>query len=548
MVSQQDSEDYGIPVARTRWTVYLPDDLDAAALTDPKRHNLSLRPAGADDDTIVRVLMQDYSELLSALESPRSAIQRSMAKNNLKQLGAALQNYSGLIGKDTKLAEENTKLRQRFDVLSKGGDSSVRMDDGLDIDGDGIIDGQQAQVQSTDAEQQINIANWGNSALIMDNGRGGVQLERSVDQNFNFTLQTPLPEVAKPTSGKTAEDLAKQAQTITSNSIEARQQYQVRNAESLEELNRALSEKKARFGAPGQQAQQGQQGGGQNAAGFAYDPFGIPAGGRGEPIMANGHAAGVQGLQIINPQTEYLDLDTKHGMFTLGIQAQAGGGPQGQAPGVGFNRFYNPPQGGAIITDGSAPMPPSAGMGGGGGFGSRANTNQWSEFGDVRLQIRQNQQFDADDMMALAAQDRPAANELGAVLFGQAGQQGRTVTAGLSLPIQLPQSGLALVFSKAGGDPKLALAVRPRQTVNYLLGGLWALGWIAAVVTLLVALRTESGKLWVARKLPIVIAAAAVLGMLMLASPFNGVAAAVFVIAAIITAWQHRDPVAAAAK
>jgi hypothetical protein len=122
------------------------------------------------------------------------------------------------------------------------------------------------------------------------------------------------------------------------------------------------------------------------------------------------------------------------------------------------------------------------------------------------------------------------------------GQQGvrRGAVAALSLPIQLPQTGQVLVFSKAGGDPKLALAVRPRQAVQWLLAWGWSLAWFAAVVALWRAVRSPHGVRWVSRALPLVLAAAGIAGMLWLSTPLNLLATAVFVVSAAVIAWQHR--------
>jgi len=60
---------------------------------------------------------------------------------------------------------------------------------------------------------------------------------------------------------------------------------------------------------------------------------------------------------------------------------------------------------------------------------------------------------------------------------------------GLSLDIDLPTSGQVLTFSKVGGDPKLALAARPRETLTKSLGLLWTLVWLALGVFLIVSIR-----------------------------------------------------------
>jgi hypothetical protein len=48
----------------------------------------------------------------------------------------------------------------------------------------------------------------------------------------------------------------------------------------------------------------------------------------------------------------------------------------------------------------------------------------------------------------------------------------------LSLVFEIPQEGQKLVFTKAGGDPKLTVELRPRKSLEVLFGTLWMLPWI----------------------------------------------------------------------
>jgi hypothetical protein len=48
----------------------------------------------------------------------------------------------------------------------------------------------------------------------------------------------------------------------------------------------------------------------------------------------------------------------------------------------------------------------------------------------------------------------------------------------LSLVFDIPKEGHKLVFTKAGGDPKLAVELRPRKSLELLLGALWMLPWL----------------------------------------------------------------------
>jgi len=494
----EDHAEFGIHVVRTRWTVYLPEDLDAAPLDDPKRHNLNARKDAASDDTVVRALLQDYTELLSVLDAPRSAAQRSRAMNNLKQLGAAINRYSDQLQSDRKLAEENVKLQTQFEskLSLEGRQSQAVQDRGIDADVDGLQLGKGVEFQTSDAQQQLRNAIIGNSAIIVDNAGSGIQVERQLDQTFNFALQNPVPE--KSAGAKAAEDAAKQVQA-KGNNLDARQQYQAFNEATLEELNRDLAEKKARF----------------------YQA----------PQQQMGQAQGQAGVQVFNRSGSGTMPQLSAGGATAAGRPMVTGPGGGVMPELGFR------------TDTGLEGVPGGQMGGGGGFGGGGAVHSLFITNGAAAWFDQNAPGrDADDVIGLVVNGEALAqNEFGGVALAQAGQAGgRGAAAGLSLPIQLPQSGQVLVFTKALGDPKLALAIRPHQTVNWLLGGAWALGWIIAVIALLAALRTSRGQAWAARRLPLVLAVVAVIGALFLTGPLHVAAAMVFVIAAIATAWQNR--------
>jgi hypothetical protein len=53
-----------------------------------------------------------------------------------------------------------------------------------------------------------------------------------------------------------------------------------------------------------------------------------------------------------------------------------------------------------------------------------------------------------------------------------------TSVGGLSLAIDIPKDGQVLMFSKVSGAPKLALAIRPRRSLEVGLGLIWTVVWI----------------------------------------------------------------------
>jgi hypothetical protein len=121
----------------------------------------------------------------------------------------------------------------------------------------------------------------------------------------------------------------------------------------------------------------------------------------------------------------------------------------------------------------------------------------------------------------------------GAPMWMQAG--------GLSLPFDLPTSGKKLVFSKTGGDPKLALAVRPQQSIRWGLNLLWSIVWLTFGIGIAVSVRSVSFTSRLSHQLPLAAAALCVLGFFVLPAPLNICAFVTFVVMSLIVAWTHRN-------
>jgi hypothetical protein len=132
----------------------------------------------------------------------------------------------------------------------------------------------------------------------------------------------------------------------------------------------------------------------------------------------------------------------------------------------------------ALPAEPSAPAIQQAqpGMGiGGGAFGGGA-------FGPAQ----------ADDMIINFGEfDADAGGGFTAALLGAPAEW--LQAGGLSLPIDLPKEGQSLTFTKLGGDPRLALQVRPRETAAAVVHWVWAIIVLAAGAWLLhhIAHRTD---------------------------------------------------------
>lgn len=71
-------------------------------------------------------------------------------------------------------------------------------------------------------------------------------------------------------------------------------------------------------------------------------------------------------------------------------------------------------------------------------------------------------------------------------------------SSGLSLEIEIPREAQRLTFTNSGGRPRLALGVRPTESLDALWGLFWAAVWLAAgAVVLMILFRTATrGGLW----------------------------------------------------
>jgi hypothetical protein len=97
------------------------------------------------------------------------------------------------------------------------------------------------------------------------------------------------------------------------------------------------------------------------------------------------------------------------------------------------------------------------------------------------------------------------------------GDLSRPHSAGtLSLAFDIPQEGQMLVFTKAGGDPKLAFELRPQKSYDLLFGALWTLPWL-----FLLLLATRSSAPAARRQLPYALVALGLVLFVLLPLPLG---------------------------
>ncbi len=567
VLSQQTDAEYGIPVARTRWTVYLPDDLDVKPVTTAARNNLTWQQGDGTDSLYGRSLVQEATELLGVFEQSVSSRTRYEAVNNLKQLDLALHNYNDRT--DAEFDQQKQQVMRRLGELQK----NVQVDDGrksVNIvaqpeskNGESqALDGQsnlQPLVQQLDSLQALERNRDNNYRLFSANGLAEVQtLAEDSTPSFNFGLQNPESDEkkggakgdAKPESGKPQAKVANLEQrlnlrnsndanlgdlnTVITNNTITRQQGQgqqgVEYQESLEGRGPRGGQQRG-FGGGG--FAQGQQGGGQQGQ------FGQPGGNnlwmgnaafnpQGQPGMAGTPSSGFMLFDNSGPQP-----------VTTGTMLNPNGG-FGVIDADGTVRFAAPPAG---MTARPGPMVDGPGTG-------------------LTLDIRQQQlpaaYYMSDDVLTANAglatlgvdANRALAQRgvnVDGVGMGQmpnaggVGSGGWTQAGGLSLGFELPTTGRKFVFSKAGGDPKLALGLRPRESVRWGLSLVWALVWLAVGLGVVFAVRSGTARARLARRAPLAVAVLGVLGFVLLPGPLSVLSFLAFLAGSVVVAWMNRN-------
>lgn len=113
-----------------------------------------------------------------------------------------------------------------------------------------------------------------------------------------------------------------------------------------------------------------------------------------------------------------------------------------------------------------------------------------------------------------------------------------TGAGGLSLPIEIPQDGQKLTFSKSGGEARLALGLRPRASLETGFGLAWTLVWLAVAVALIAALARPDALHALAGRLPLILLGLGLAWYFLL--PAWALGLALFLLGAISFGWQHR--------
>ena len=218
--TQNESEEFGMPVTQTLWTVHFPEEVNASAVTGVKATNLTPHQGdawlAAEQQTLDRI-QADISEMSRiATDSKVSLSRRTQAQNNLKQLGIALDNNSSYVLSNTISSTEAEQQREQ--LLTSNAFLKQEAEKALE------------QVKTSGAEGVI-VGNQGlqgnrdfifacNDAIVMNNSGSGINLEADAkEMNFNFIQLDDLAKKSQVVSGKEAASRSKLKSQLSSQQL-----------------------------------------------------------------------------------------------------------------------------------------------------------------------------------------------------------------------------------------------------------------------------------------------------------------------------------------
>lgn len=467
VVRSDESAEFGVPVARTQWTVYFPDDLHATPVRDQQRHNLNVAREAALRESSISVLLNDADEVLSALGSVNNYYGKERALGNLKQLDHAISGYATELNgeefrrKSEKLKRSVSELERQLDEANNLGldrrqiPNPVEM---LESDAD-LLNG---RIQGGDAHIQFGRALANNGAIIVDN-RNSLSLGVSSGPtlNFNFSLVSPVASPNRPGTAKALADQA--AKRSESSTLEARQRYQQFNEDQLRSLQDGLDRRELS----------------SNAA----------AAPQSRRAAESGKESVERQFRVVAPKSQSDASDRFGGRGAIGDRD--GDGVPESAAAAGRKREPADPFATEVEQEfrlrfQAEPKAFGGGMGGGmGGIGGVG--------GDLGE---------------------------GADLYGMTGS-GWTQAGGLSVPFEIPTAGHKLVFTKTGGDARLAVRLQTVQSVQQAFGIVWAAACLIGAGFCLVWFFRSAGRPRILPWMPYAVVMVSAVGALFLAQPLS---------------------------
>ena len=301
IVSLKQDAEFGIPVVRTRWTVYVTEIWDASPVDDLNRTNMTLADSGTDEELYVLTAAREADQLFSLFsKAALSSKQLSQATDNLIQLKREMHSYDGTANEVVR--QETERFNRRFEEL----ESKIS-----EQEGDQASSETPPRFRNEFSEQQRRrFFEMQNDGLIMGNSAQAIPFANDesgaqATADFNFLLGKRSPADVVTGDGKEAgkDDGRKRVpwETPAGNAaLEQRRRSKRGSVEQLELLNRGRAKQMDRtIRGPATNAQRPQSQSAPAAAQMFAPPGPVvdgpgPVGVAGEanqPVQAAGPAA-----------------------------------------------------------------------------------------------------------------------------------------------------------------------------------------------------------------------------------------------------------------
>jgi hypothetical protein len=431
VVTPNESAHFGIPVARTLWTLHLPKGVDYSVLDGANRTNVVQGNDAESQKAYLKAQLSDLSEMLTIV-SGKGYTRKSKvaASNNLKQIELGLQNYRSISGSDEASAElqkQITEVEQRIaennDQIELYGKTPVD----VYYDTDGLVNLE----DQSDVSQRLRVAD-NNRALIVGNGAVSVTPPSAMTASPGSMVDGPGPGIVPKFDSATASE-GEQVITQDSKSLNG---YALSIKGAQTRTTTAQSKKRGEK---------------------QTDRFSA-----GTRVMRR-----QQSLSNIDGLNSFVDFNNGNAPVdqnSNGVLPNSGGAMFGSGGGGGF---------GGGRTGGLPQMPTN----------NTSEKEEKAELARIRAQQRVAQIEDGQGQEA----DRRYAAVRGILpnQFGQDRHPQWTKVGGLSLPIDIPTGEQSLSFSRVGGEAKLALRIRSRELVDTGVGFVWTLVWLGIAATLI---------------------------------------------------------------
>ncbi|MCH9656427.1 MAG: hypothetical protein K0U86_20035 [Planctomycetes bacterium] len=171
IVIPAEDADYGIPVAQTKWTVYVPNDYSATALLDDPRTNMTPVESIDDEGLSISNLSNDVNNLYSVYNGTKSDRVRALVVKNFKQLEQKLERAAN----PTNRREGNQIKQQISEIQLKEQQRQVQRKKILKISKD---NNGQTDFDSEETFNQLVIGN--NTDLYNANNRPRLQTKQNM--------------------------------------------------------------------------------------------------------------------------------------------------------------------------------------------------------------------------------------------------------------------------------------------------------------------------------------------------------------------------------